>query len=155
MWEVVLPDALHSIWYLLWHTQQLCTSHERLFNYHHKLSTGSSIPSWLTNSKKVHLQKQVRENKYEPSVVEVKLLQANLEYGYIWNPDGNEDMVSLRDLAPLPDELKPINGNLPRESIITWGEVRLHSDTGRTEEDQVTQGAEMLDTTDPDTIAFR
>lgn len=64
-------------------------------------------------------------------------------------------MVSLRDLAPLPDELKPINGNLPRESIITGGEVRLHSDTGRKEEDQVTQGAEMLDTTDPDTIAFR
>lgn len=129
MWELVLPDALHSIWYLLW-TANNCTSHERLFNYHHKLSTGSSIPNWLSNSKKVPLQKHVRENKYEPSVMEIKLLQANPEYGYIWKPDGNENMVSLRDLA-----LKPINGNLPRESIITGGKVRLHSDTGRNEED--------------------
>lgn len=69
------------------------------------------------NSKKVFLWKHVRENKYVSSIVEVELLQVNLEYIYIQKPDEKEDTVSLRDLAPLPDEPEPIKGNLQGESI--------------------------------------
>lgn len=44
--------------------------------------------------------------------------------------DEKEDTVSLRDLAPLPDEPEPIKGNLQGESI-TRGP---HFDNGRNEE---------------------
>ena len=46
-WEIVLPDALHSIRSLLC-TSTNTTPHERMFNFTRKSTCGNSIPSWLS-----------------------------------------------------------------------------------------------------------
>jgi hypothetical protein len=99
-WEMILPDALHSIRSLLC-TATNCTPHERLFNYQRRSSTGRSIPTWLSNpGSKVLLKRAVRTSKYDPLVEEVELIQANPDYAYIKYPDGRDSTVSLRRLAP-------------------------------------------------------
>lgn len=45
-WETILPDALHSLRYLLC-TATNTTPHERLFKFSRKSTTGKSIPSWI------------------------------------------------------------------------------------------------------------
>lgn len=100
-WEVVLPDALHSIRSLI-STATNCTPHERLFNYQRKTSSGVSLPSWLSSPGPVLLRRHVRQSKYEPLVDEVELIEANPQYAHIRFPDGREDTVNLRDLAPYP-----------------------------------------------------
>lgn len=110
-WEVVLPDALHSIRSLL-STATNTTPHERLFNYQRKTSTGHSVPTWLTTPGPVLVKRHVRHSKYDPTVEEAELVDANPQYAHIRFPDGRESSVSLRDLAPLGeggcmDELPP------------------------------------------------
>lgn len=63
-------------------------------------------------------------------------------------------MISLRDLAPPPDEPEPIKGNLKGESI-TGAKSRSHLDNNRNEEDQITKKLEMPCTTYPETLAVR
>ena len=102
-WQVVLPDALHSIRSLLC-TATNDTPHERLLNYARPSSTGTAIPSWLCNPGPVLLKRHVRASKTDPLVDEVELLQANPQYAHIRYPDGNEDTVSVRHLAPAGSE---------------------------------------------------
>lgn len=101
MWEVVLPDALHSIRSLLC-TATNSTPHERLFSYARRTQTGRALPSWLFNPGPVYLKRHVRNSKYDPIVDEVELIEANPEYAHVRFPNGRESTVSLRDLAPLP-----------------------------------------------------
>ena len=105
-WESVLPDSLHAIRSLL------CTStNERMFNYSRKTSTGCTIPTWLSTPGTVLLRRHVRQSKFEPLVQPVELLEANPDYAHVRFPEGREDTVSIRDLAPYanpierPDEL--------------------------------------------------
>ena len=98
-WEVVLPDALHSIRSLI-NTTTGCTPHERVFNFQRHSSTGISIPSWLSTPGPVLLRRIKRSSKYEPIVDQVELLEANTQYAFIRYPDGRESTVSLHDLAP-------------------------------------------------------
>ena len=97
-WEHVLPDALHSLRSLLC-TSTNATPHERMFNFSRKTSTGMSMPSWLVSPGRVLLKKHVR-NKDDPFVQEVELLEANPQYAHVKFPNGREDTVALRDLAP-------------------------------------------------------
>ena len=99
-WEVVLPDALHSIRSLLCRSIN-ATPHERMLNYAQGSSLGESIPTWLRNPGPVMLRRFVRNSKYEPSVHEVELLDSNPSYAHIRLPDGQESTVSVRDLAPV------------------------------------------------------
>lgn len=46
LWQVVLPDTLHSIRSLL-SAATNATPHERMFNFTRRSSSGQSIPSWL------------------------------------------------------------------------------------------------------------
>ena len=55
-WEVVLPDALHSIRSLLC-TSINATPHERMFNYARSSSLEESIPTWLRNPGPVLLRR--------------------------------------------------------------------------------------------------
>ena len=97
-WQVVLPDALHSIRSLLC-TATNATPHERLFNYSRRSSTGTTIPAWLCDPGPVLLKRHVRANKTDPLVDEVELLQANPQYAHIRYPDGKEDTVSVKYLG--------------------------------------------------------
>ncbi|XP_072896182.1 cAMP-dependent protein kinase inhibitor alpha isoform X1 [Hemitrygon akajei] len=65
-----------------------------------KSATGTTLPAWLTSPGLVLLRKHVRSNKYSPLVERVHLLHANPQYAYMVLPDGWEDTVSVRDLAP-------------------------------------------------------
>ena len=98
-WEDVLLDVLHSVRSLLC-TATNCTPHERMFNHPRRTGLGVSLPSWLTTPGKVFLRNFVRQNKYEPKVQEVELLDANPNYARILYPSGRESTVSLKDLAP-------------------------------------------------------
>ena len=105
-WQSVLPDALHSIRSLLNVTTN-ATPHERLFTYNRRSSTGASVPSWLCQPGPVLLKRQVRASKTDPLVDEVELLQSNPHYVHIRYPDGREDTVSTRHLAPAGSETLP------------------------------------------------
>ncbi|KAL7644264.1 UNVERIFIED_CONTAM: hypothetical protein RMT77_005091 [Armadillidium vulgare] len=99
-WEPVLSDALHYIRSLLC-TATNATPHERLFSFPRKTSLGLSIPSWLVEPGSVLLKKYVR-CKDDPLVEEVQLLEANPQFAHVRFPNGREDTVSIRDLAPAP-----------------------------------------------------
>ena len=101
-WELVLPDALHSVRSLLC-TATNCTPHERMFNFQRKSVAGSSVPSWLAQPGPVYVRKHVRGSKYDPIVEEAELIEANPEYAFIRLKTGHETTVSLRDLAPCGD----------------------------------------------------
>ena len=101
-WEVVLPDALHSIRSLL-STATNMTPHERVFYFTRRLASGQGLPSWLVNSEKALLKRHVRKSKYEPLVDEVKLVDVNTTYARVRHADGREDTVSTKHLAPLRD----------------------------------------------------
>lgn len=91
-WEVVLEQALYSIRSLLC-TATNCTLHERMFRHFRRISTGTSIPSWLSSGP-VLFRKYDRQSKYDPLVNEVELLEANLQYAHIRHQDGRQTSVS-------------------------------------------------------------
>ena len=99
-WQEVLLDALHYIRSLLC-TATNATPHERMFSYQRKSTSGVSIPSWLTTPGPVLLKRHVRNSKYDPLVDEVKLLEVNPQYAHVQFPDGREDTVLIKHLAPL------------------------------------------------------
>ena len=103
-WELVLPDALHSIRSLL-STATNTTPHERFFNFQRRSSHGTSLPSWLHSPGPVLLRRFVRTSKNDPLVDEVEVTSANPSYAHVKYKDGRESTVSLRDLAPCPPTL--------------------------------------------------
>lgn len=100
-WQVVLPDALHSIRSLLC-TATNETPHERFFKFPRRSSSEAAIPTWMTEPGTVLLKRHVRTNKTDPLVEEVELLQANPHYAFVRYPDGRETTVSTKHLAPKP-----------------------------------------------------
>ena len=107
-WQVVLPDALHSIRSLLC-TATNETPHERLFKYARRSSTGTSLPSWLSGPGTVLMKRPVRSSKTDSLVDEVELLQANPHYAHVRYSDGKVDTVATKHLAP--------PGSVPKHSI--------------------------------------
>lgn len=101
-WQDVLHDALHSIRSLLC-TATNATPHERLFTYQRRSTSGTSVPTWLTSPGPVLLKRHVRNSKFEPLVDEVELIEANPQYAHVRFPDGREDTVSIKHLAPQGD----------------------------------------------------
>ena len=119
-WEMVLPDALHSIRSLL-STATNTIPHERFFGYQRRSSCGSSIPSWLSTPGPVMLRRFVRHSKTDPLVDEVQLMDVNPSYAYIRYSDGRESTVSLKDLSPCPASPKaiPHDNTVPPSSILS------------------------------------
>ena len=108
-WEVVLPQALHSIRSLLC-TATNQTPHERFLNFSRKSSSGTSLPGWLTTPGPVMLRNFVKNSKHDPLVQKVHLIEANPAYARVQFDGGRESNVSLRDLAPCP-VANPYNPN--------------------------------------------
>ena len=100
-WEVVLPEALHSIRSLLC-TSTNMTPHERFLGFSRRSATGNVLPTWLLEKEKVLLRKHVRPSKYDPLGDEVDIVETNPSYAQVRLPNGKLKTVSLRDLAPLP-----------------------------------------------------
>ena len=133
-WEIVLPEALHSIRSLLC-TATNATPHERLFLYQRRSSSGLSIPSWLTKSGPVLMKRHVRHPKYEPLVDKVELVEANPNYAHVRLSDGREATVSVDNLAPyhLDLEIEADSGNVPiqvleHETILNTSDCRRPED---------------------------
>ncbi|XP_048583013.1 uncharacterized protein LOC125561953 [Nematostella vectensis] len=132
-WQEVLPDVLHSIRSLLC-TATNETPHERFFGFPRRSSSGSSIPTWMSEPGPVLLKRHVRASKTDPLVDEVELLQANPHYAHVRYPDGRETTVSTKHLAPkgevptmyplpqvkptVPGEHHPATGSSPPSSEI-------------------------------------
>ena len=110
MAKKVLLDARHSVRSLLC-TATYATPHERMFSYQRKSTSGVSIPSWLTTPGPVLLKRHVRNSKYDPLVDEVNLLEANPQYAHVQFPDGREDTISIKHLAPLGNKEVPVESD--------------------------------------------
>ncbi|XP_047137877.1 uncharacterized protein LOC124814332 [Hydra vulgaris] len=99
-WKRVLPDALHATRSLLC-TSTNCSPHERFFNFQKRSSSGSLIPSWLVNPGPVLIKRNAMQSKYEDSVNEAQLIEANPHYAIVRFPNGHETTVSTKQLAPI------------------------------------------------------
>ena len=85
------------------------------------------MPTWLTERGNVLLKRHVRQNKNEPLVDEVQLIDANSHYAHIKFKDGRETTVSTRHLAPTcqeqgvppesPDRSNDSQSNVPVQDI--------------------------------------
>ncbi|CAB3993188.1 Hypothetical predicted protein [Paramuricea clavata] len=95
-------DKLYELHRSLCHPATNVTPHERMFAYLRKSTSGISVPSWLTTPGPVLLKRHIRNSMYDPLVDEVDLLEANQQYAHVRFPDGREDTVSIKHLAP-PD----------------------------------------------------
>ena len=94
-----MAEALHASRSLLC-TATNATPHERLFKFNRRSTTGITLPAWLSHPGKVLMKRYPRNNKHEPLVDEVELLEANPQYAHIRKSDGREATVSLKHLAP-------------------------------------------------------
>ena len=97
--ESVISEALNAIRTLLC-TSTNATPHERFFLFQQRSSTGTSLPSWLTQPGIVLLKHHVRRSKHDPLVSKVKLIEVNPQYTQIETAEGRQSTVSIRDLAP-------------------------------------------------------
>ena len=100
-WEVVIPDALHSIRSLL-STSTNTAPHERFFSFQRRSSCGTSMPSWLHSPGPVLLRRFVRTSKTDRLVDQVELRDINPMYANVRYMDGRESTICLRELASCP-----------------------------------------------------
>ena len=95
--------AFNSIRSLLCTTTN-ATPHERFFIFQRRSATGMSLPSWMTTGSKAFMKRFVRHSKSDPLVDEVEIMHVNPNYAQVRCPNGREMTVSLRNLAPCPQE---------------------------------------------------
>ena len=100
-WEMVLPDALHSIRALL-STSMNTSPHEILFGFQRRSSCGTSHPSWLSAPGSFILRRFIRHTKNAPLVDEVNVIDINPLYTHIHYPDGRESTASIKYLSTCP-----------------------------------------------------
>ena len=95
------------------------TPQERFLCFQRRSTTGKAIPTWLATPGPVLLRRFVRQSKSEPLVDEVELVEANPHYAHIKFPNGQEDTVSIRDLAPIGQELsgEPQTDHVPTVEV--------------------------------------
>jgi transposase InsO family protein len=134
-WELVLPEVLHSIRSLLC-TSTNCTPHERFFLYSRRSTLGTSLPSWLFESKTVLVRRHVRPNKNDPLVDRAEVLQVNPNYVTVRLPSGRETSVSLRDVAPCHDIDKVTN--IECENYIGDTVLSPHEETSPPDIEEIT-----------------
>ena len=114
-WEHFLPQALHSIRSLLC-TATNSTPHERMFAFNRRSTSGTTLPTWLTNPGIVLMRRNVRQSKYEPLVEEVELLECNPQYAHVRHANGRESTVAIRHLAPPGTAVQTPDESCPRET---------------------------------------
>ena len=99
-WELALPDALHSLRSLLC-TATNCTPHDRADVHLRKAFNERKVHANMVKyTGLVLIKKHVRQSKYDALVEKVELLESNPDYALVRHPDGREQTVSVRHLAP-------------------------------------------------------
>ena len=88
-WELVLPDALHSIRSLLF-TSTNTTPHERFFSFRRRSCSGTSLPPWLQYLGPVLLRHFARTSKNDPFVDQIELTGENPNCTHVKYSDGRE-----------------------------------------------------------------
>ena len=74
------------------------------FIFQRHSTTGMSLPSWMTTRSKAFIKRFVRHSRSDPLVDEVEIMHVNPNYAQVRCPNGREMTVSLRSLAPCPQE---------------------------------------------------
>ena len=69
------------------------------FDYQSWSPKGNSLTIWQASPGSVLLPRNIRANKYKPSVDKVQLLEANPRY--VRFTEGNESTVPMQDLSPI------------------------------------------------------
>ena len=105
-WELILPEVPHSARSLLC-TSKNTTPHEHFFSFSCLSSHGISLPSWLMSLGPVLLKRFVRNNKTDPYMDQVELLNSNPTYANIKYPNGRKSIVSVHNLASCPETELP------------------------------------------------
>lgn len=127
-WENILNDSLHCVRSLLC-TATNQTPHERMFIHCRKSTNGLSMPTWLMTNGKVLMKRYVRQSKYDPLVQEVDLVDVNPNFAVVRLPNGNEETVSLRHLAPRGDNERLSNFDLGSPFSNTPHEIRTREES--------------------------
>ena len=78
-WEVLLPQVLHSVHFLLC-TSTNATPHEQFFNFQRRSALGISVPSWLSFPGTVYVRKRTRQSKYARLIKKADLIHATPQY---------------------------------------------------------------------------
>ena len=91
-WEVVLPEALHSIRSLLC-TATNTTPHERFLNFQRRSALGTSVSTWLCNPDRILVKRHNRASKYEPLVNEAELMLLRTTLTFVSVTDENQRFV--------------------------------------------------------------
>ena len=105
-WEQVITDVLHSIRSLLC-TATNETPHERVFSFSRRLTSGSSLPGWLTDNSKALMKRHGNRSKYDSLVEEVELLDVKPNTSHVRSEEGVELTVSNKHLAPIGNDRLP------------------------------------------------
>ena len=100
-WELVLPDALHSIRSLIC-TSTRETPHSRIFSFERKSTSGPGVPKWLLESEgsPIWVRNFSRRAKSDPRVKPATLIEAFPRYARVEFENGRIDSISLDDIAP-------------------------------------------------------
>ena len=79
--------------------------------FQRRSTSGTSVPSWLTDAETALLKRHVRQSKQDPLCDEVEILDVNPSYAHIRTGDGVEKTVAIKHLSPSgtlsPDDLQP------------------------------------------------
>ena len=113
-WQIVLPDALHSIRSLL-STAPNVTPHERLFNFARRSTAGGSVPTWLCTLGPILLKRHVRHSKATRGPSGTSSSESLVRSCPL--PRCRETTVLLRHLAPtgeLSGDERPKSTRSPR-----------------------------------------
>ena len=100
-WQELLSDTLHSVRNLICSATNQ-TPHDRIFIFQRRFTASSSICIGLQPPGLVAIKHHVRSSKFDPLTDEMHLIEANLQNVHVQYPDGKEDTVAFKHLAPKP-----------------------------------------------------
>ena len=125
-WETVVSEVSHSQRSLLCTTTNE-TPYNRFLKFSRHTMCGVSLPTWLMQEPDSVYVKQHVRNKYDPLVDEVQLVQVNPNHRMVQYPGGLENVVSIRDIAPIGIKMMPSDLAQPIEQV--QNEQRVSSDS--------------------------
>ncbi|KAL7676746.1 hypothetical protein ACOME3_002995 [Neoechinorhynchus agilis] len=117
-WETVLPEVLNSI-RILTSTATGETPHDRVFQYQRKPMLKFSLPSWIKPGS-VYVKKFNTTNKNDDKVEEATIKSINPYNALIRHKDGNEGVVSTKDL-----DRRPHNQSANEEMVNSNGSGKI------------------------------
>ena len=116
--------------YVKFHVENHRTTNLKMAQFHWlRISRDSSPTSSATGViTKVLLKRKVRKSKFDPLIDEVELIEAKPKYAHVRFPDGREDTVSTKFLAPKSKEMYStnhfLNSRIPLQTLVTTFKIQ-------------------------------